>query len=78
MNIKNAEALYDAQSKGFKIKLSSRYVDGFATLYKSKDGDITLNSSVYSDLSMSKIHLHEISVYKEVSIEDFINWNNEK
>lgn len=78
MNIKNAEALYDAQSKGFKIKLSSRYVDGFATLYKSKDGDITLNSSVYSDLSMSEIHMHEISVYKEVPIEDFINWDNEK
>ena len=78
MNIKNAEALYDAQSKGFKIKLSSRYVDSFATLHKSKNGYITLNSSVYSDLDMSKVHLHEISVYKEVSIEDFINWNDEK
>lgn len=78
MNIKNAEALYDAQSKGFKIKLSSRYVDGFASLRKSKDGEIKISSSVYSDLSMSRVHLHEISVYKEVSIEDFINWNDEK
>ena len=78
MNVKNAEALYDAQSKRFKIKLSSRYVDGFATLYKSKDGVITLNSSVYSDLDISNVRLHEISVYKEVAIEDFINWNDEK
>jgi hypothetical protein len=77
MNTKNANALYDAQTKGFRIKLSSRYVDGFATLHKSNDGKITLNSSVYSDLDMSNIHLHEISVYKEVAIEDFINWNDE-
>ena len=78
MNVKNAEALYDAQTNGFKIKLSSRYVDGFATLHKSKGGIITLNSSVYSGLDMRKIHLHEISVYKEVAVEDFIDWNDEK
>lgn len=58
MNINNAKKLLAAQDKGFKIKISSRYVNGFARLHEDKDGNVLLSSSVYSDLNTENVHLH--------------------
>ena len=78
MNHENAVALYKAQTKGYKIKISSSgYLDGFARLVKKDDNKIYYSSSVYTDKPLSDVRLLDVTVMKEFAVEDFCDWNLE-
>ena len=71
MNHENAVALYKAQIKGYNIKIySGGYVDGFAQLYKKEDNKIYYSSSVYTDRPLSDISIRNVTVMKEVAVEE--------
>ena len=78
MNHENAVALYKAHIKGYNIKIySGGYLDGFAQLYKKEDNKIYYSSSVYTDRPLSDVRLLDVTVMKEVAVEDFCDWNLE-
>ena len=78
MNNENAVALYKAQTKGYNIKIScGALLDSFARLSKKEDNKIYYSSSVYTDRPVSDVRLLDVTVMKEVAVEEFCNWNLE-
>ncbi len=78
MNHENAVALYKAQIKGYKIKITGGgYLDGFALLCKKEDNKIYYSSSVYIDRPLSDVRLLDVIIMKEVSVSEFCDWNLE-